>query len=266
MTIKIDFKYEFYGEKNKPVILFIHGFMGRGEDWLDVINSLQHEFNCLIIDLPFHGKTTIKEGRSKLTFGRVGKALISLLEVLEVKKCHMVGYSLGGRIALYLALRYPDFFHKVVLESASPGLKSEKEIEERIKQDAQRAQSLKNEKLPDFVQEWYKQPIFANLEKHQKFQELIDSRMKNEPALLLESLNILGTAQQPSLWEELPQLSVPVLLIVGELDNKFKNIAGEMVLKNPNFHPKVIEACSHNVHFQNPLQYTNIIQNFFDKN
>jgi 2-succinyl-6-hydroxy-2,4-cyclohexadiene-1-carboxylate synthase len=265
MTIKIDFKYEFYGEKSKPVILFIHGFMGKGEDWLDVINSMQHEYNCLIIDLPFHGKTTVQEGLSELTFERVGSALISLLEVLKVKKCHTVGYSLGGRIALYLALRYPDFFQKVVLESASPGLKNEKEIEERIKEDTQWAQILEKDKLQDFVRDWYKQSIFANLEKHQKFQDLIDARMKNDPALLAESLRILGTAQQPSLWEELSQLSMPVLLIVGELDTKFKNIAAEMVLKNHNFHPKVIEACSHNIHFQNPLLYTNIIQNFVDK-
>ena len=119
------FHYSFRGNRAKPLILFLHGFMGDNKEFNEIISLLSDQFFSLTVDLPGHGKTRVLGGEKCYMMSNTAEALINLLDQLNVKKCFLVGYSMGGRLALYLNLHFPQYFSKVVIESASPGLKTQ---------------------------------------------------------------------------------------------------------------------------------------------
>ena len=93
--------------RNKP-ILFLHGFMGNGADFYPVVEELA-EFCCLLVDLPGHGLTQVN-GNEHYQMPQVALSLISLLEKLDINSCLLTGYSMGGRLALYLIIYFPEYF------------------------------------------------------------------------------------------------------------------------------------------------------------
>lgn len=261
MPASIAFHYEFHGNRREPVILFLHGFMGSGADWGEVIQYFSADYCCLTIDLPGHGRT-IYQG--DISFEQTASALSELLNEQRIEKCFLVGYSMGGRLALFLALHYPQHFEKVVLESASPGLKTERERKERIHHDEKVAAELESGNLEDFLTRWYSQPIFEGLSE-KNLAKLMEARRQNNPKMLSEALRFLGAGKQPSLWEMLPQNKVPLLLLVGEHDIKFESIANRMRELNDLVGIKTIGGCSHNIHLQQPEMYAACLRKFFGK-
>lgn len=262
ILFQIQFHYQFHGNSQKPLILFLHGFLGSGNDWTEVIQYLSQDYNCLTLDLPGHGKTrlTAKEDNS---LERTASTLIELLNRQKINKCLLTGYSMGGRIALFLALRYPQYFSKVVLESASPGLRTEKEQKERIAQDEKIARDLESGDLKLFLKEWYSQTLFKGLTDQKNFSQLLERRDESDPGKLAQSLRFLSTGKQPSLWKEINQNKIPILLITGEDDVKFQSIAYEMANLNEFIQVEIVEKCSHNVHFQRPEEFAHRLHQFF---
>ncbi len=133
----LDYQFSYYlqGSKKLPPILFFHGFMGNKDVFADTISLLSDQFYCLAIDLPGHGNTIIKGGDECYQMDNTALALVEWLDKLTIDQCFLVGYSMGGRLALYLACFFPERFPKVVLESSSPGLKTRREREERREGD-----------------------------------------------------------------------------------------------------------------------------------
>ena len=131
------FNYSFKVNKEKPIIIFLHGFMGNIHEFDEAIKLLFNDFSYLTIDLPGHGKTQVLGDDECYTMASTAQAIISLLDKLNINQCYLIGYSMGGRLALYLTLHFPQRFIKVVLESASPGLATEIKRLARIKSDAQ---------------------------------------------------------------------------------------------------------------------------------
>lgn len=256
------FHYQTSGNPKNPPVLFLHGFMGSGTDWNEVIRFLSSGYFCLTVDLPGHGKTELVEGVD-YSFERTAQSLIEFIKGLNFKKCFLVGYSMGGRLALFLTLRYPQFFLKAVLESASPGLGTQRERELRISQDDRISDRLVTGNFQSFLKEWYDQPIFEGLTQSEDFDKLFTNRLENNPGELAESLRCLGTGRQPSLWEELRGNEIPILLLVGEKDIKFQSIAREMTDSNRFVRLKTIEGCSHIIHFEKPGQFVKQIAEFF---
>ena len=263
MLSQIQFHYQFQGDSKKPLILFLHGFLGNGNDWNEVIKIISRHYYCLTIDLPGHGKTTLKKNHD-FSFEKTALALIEFLNQLEINKCHLIGYSMGGRIALFLALYYPQYFDKVVLESASPGLCTEREQKERIAQDEKIAQTLETGNYEAFLSKWYSQSLFSGLADNENFNQLLQRREESDPKALAQSLRLLGTGKQPSLWQEISRSKIPILLIIGGEDIKFQSIANDMKKLNQFMQIQVIEKCSHNVHSQKPKEFANRIFKFFN--
>ncbi len=263
------FHYTFTGSSNKPVILFLHGFMGNSHEFDEAIILLSNEFYCLTVDLPGHGKTQIFGDGDRYTMANTAMALIHLLDELKISQCFLVGYSMGGRLALYLTLNFPHRFLKVVLESASPGLAINAEREERIRRDEQIARKLERSvDRNDFVtylSNWYNQGIFGLLKKHPHFEILIESRLQNNPIELAKSLRFMGTGEQLSLWEKLKENTVPLLLLVGEYDEKFVDINTKMAAICKFCQLEIIGKVGHNIHFENPLAFVKSVNNFFWK-
>ncbi len=258
---------------NRPWVVLLHGFMGSGEDWHAVRRGLSTHFNCCCPDLPGHGENPLvtKAGVGGLEDGV--HWLTRRLDDWEVKRGGLVGYSMGGRLALLMALRHAERFSGVVLESTSPGLKTSEERALRQKHDLDLvAELVKSAGDPilfrTFLEWWYDQPLFASLHEHGGLVKwLIDMRCKGgNPAALAEALGAFSTGAQPSLWDSLSDHDIPTLLIVGERDRKFRFIAEEMAERCPAMAVEVFAGCGHNVHLENPDGYTTVVRSFLCTN
>lgn len=248
--------YEWHGEKKAHPALFLHGFMGSTADWKTVFKKLGKYFRCLAVDLPGHGKTDLLSEGNFYSMPSTAEHVLNILDHEQVKKCALVGYSMGGRLALYLALHFPHRFDLLVLESASPGLASEADRATRRKHDEMLALELEHLPLNNFLQKWYDQPFFASCKRDPRFQKMFSLRLQNDPRGLANSLRFTGSGVQPSLWEKLGTLQMPTLILAGGLDKKFIDIGSRMKEKIKNAQLKIIENCGHNIHFENPENYS----------
>ena len=238
---------ECMGSGDGPTMLLLHGFMGSSEDWRPLEGSLGNRFSLLAPDLPGHGRTRIESGDAAYAMPEVARSIIGFLDYLNIEKCSLVGYSMGGRIALFLALRYPGRFSRVILESATPGLETEQARSDRVKRDEERARALEKGDFAAFLDAWYAHPIFGSLRTHPAFGRLLQARLKNDPRMLATSLRLMGTGVQPSLWGELSGMKMPLLVLAGERDEKFRVIADRMAKQCPTARMGVIPGCGHSI-------------------
>ena len=260
------FHYSLIGNPDKEVILFLHGFMGYCHEFDETIKLLSDDFYCLTIDLPGHGKTQVLGGDDCYTMANTAQALINLLDKLKISQCFLVGYSMGGRLALYLNLHFPQRFSKVILESASPGSLTEAERLQRVKSDEQIARKLircvEKSDFKAFLLNWYNQPIFGYIKNHPEFEGMIETRLQNNPLELAKSLRFMGTGCQPCLWQKLEENTNPLLLLVGEYDEKFIVINTKMA-EISNFSVlRLISGSRHNIHFEKTLAFVQNLRKF----
>ena len=252
-----------------PALVCFHGFLGNALDWLPLVEALDPPGPCLCLDLPGHGKS----GTVAWEFwDEFIDAIAADLEGRRLPPVPLLGYSMGGRVALHLALRHPRLFSALVLESASPGLRTEEERVHRHIQDQQlgaRIARLLAESGEDhaayesFLREWYAQPLFHTLARNQiALNQLIKKRSAAPPAQPGEALRLLGVGAQPSLWEALPALDIPTLVIVGEEDRKYRLLGETMSECCPRIALEVFANCSHNVHLENLAGYTTVLRRF----
>lgn len=259
VTINQDyqFNYVLIGDRHNPVLLLLHGFMGNTDDFLMIVPDLG-EFCCLIVDLPGHGKTEVKYDVN-YQMPNLAAALIGLLARLNIKQCGLWGYSMGGRIALYLTIYFPEYFSGVVLESASPGLKTQEERDRRIEQDFQLAQKLKSINLSQFIHQWYRNPLFDSLIQHPGYREVFARRLNNDPSKLSKSLQYIGLGVQPSLWNHLSEIQIPLILVVGALDAKFIAINRQILSLCPQANLNIVKNSGHNIHFEQPASVRKLV-------
>jgi 2-succinyl-6-hydroxy-2,4-cyclohexadiene-1-carboxylate synthase len=237
--------YKTLGNSAHPPLLMLHGFLGCGQDLSAIALSTNHY--CLLPDLPGHGGSL---ALGDWAMGGVAAAVVKLLDRLRIDQTSLYGYSMGGRLALYLAVHWPDRFPKVILESASPGLETEVERQVRIGRDRQWIDLIEQD-FPRFLALWYAQQLFANLVKQPGWHEVYKRRLGNEPKGVARSLSKMGLGQQPSLWEALPGLRSRVTLLVGEQDEKFVAINRRMAGLIPRAKLTIAPA-GHTVHMENP--------------
>jgi 2-succinyl-6-hydroxy-2,4-cyclohexadiene-1-carboxylate synthase len=267
-VIKIDniyhFNYHIIGDKKQPIILFLHGFLGDINEFHPIIKLLANQYCCLVVDLPGHGQTLITGSDIYYTMEKASEALIKFLDLLQIEKCFLFGYSMGGRIGLYLTLNYPEKFTKIILESTSPGLKTATEREQRINHDNKLARQLEIEDFKLFLTQWYEQPLFYSLRQNPAFKQLFYQRLKNNPLTLAKSLRCLSTGYQPSQWEQLKNNEKSLLFIVGEQDEKFVKINQEIVELCPFSQLLIVKNTGHNIHWEQTEKFVKIIRKFLN--
>jgi 2-succinyl-6-hydroxy-2,4-cyclohexadiene-1-carboxylate synthase len=251
--------YTLNGDRRLPPLILLHGWMGSCDDWNRVIELLKSRFYCIAIDLPGHGKTEVIGDDLGYKFIDTAIGIIQLLADLAIARCTICGYSFGGRLALYLALEHPNRFERVILESTSPGLPNVTERQSRIVSDNLIIQKLSTDNFADFVTDWYRQSIFIEIDKHPDFPALIQRRLTNQPAHLAKSLRYAGLGQQPDLADRLTAFNLQVLLIVGAKDRKFVSIAQTLDRDCQCINLIIIPNCSHNVHFQVPQLWVDLL-------
>jgi 2-succinyl-6-hydroxy-2,4-cyclohexadiene-1-carboxylate synthase len=258
--------FERYGDIRLPAVSFFHGFMGSCADWDGVIDSLLDQHHCIAFDLPGHGESQVARGAEAPDMAGTAKAVMEAWDSMGVARSSLVGYSMGGRLALYMALKHKDRIVRTALESASPGLPTEEERAARRKRDDALAAALEDSPVEAFVRWWYEQPLFATIKSDPvRFERLVRARMQNNPRGLAASLRALGLGAQPSLWEQLGTNRVPLLFLAGELDDKYKSVAREMQARTPLSKAQIVSGCGHNIHFENPAEYSRRLIAFLEQ-
>ncbi len=248
-------------------LLLLHGFTGDSSSWSPFIQSWSSSFQVIAIDLIGHGKSSKPHDLSFYTMDAMGSVLKKLLDQLGVSKVHLLGYSMGGRFALSFAFQYPSYVKSMILESSSPGLRTAVEREERRRKDHALAERIIEKGIVNFVQFWEALPLFAS---QQKLPEDVQSktrlqRLKNSETGLSNSLKGMGTGAQPPLWNKLNRLEIPVLLITGELDEKFISIAKKMEKAIPQADFVQINDAGHTIHVEQPQIFDKMVVAFLKK-
>ncbi len=245
-----------FGNPNKRPIIFLHGLFGSSQDFFFVKKTLGQDRFCQFWDLPGHGKS---DSFSFSTFREFCDFFFNQLGTFE-QKPDLVGYSLGGRIALDLISHYPDFFNKAVIVSANPGIISNLERENRLKSDKLLLKNISSKEL--FFKKWYQQFLFGKLSKHPNFDNLLKDRLNCDFEKIEKCLGFLSIGYQVPLWDKLAKTNNPTLYISGELDNKYEGF-GQSLISNPSILSKTVLNCGHNLIFENPEIFLNNLIKFF---
>lgn len=254
-----------YGHPGGETLVLLHGFTGSAANWAPLFAELAIPDRQLIaIDMLGHGDSDAPVDAERYSMEHCREDIVAVLQQLGIKhgKATLLGYSMGGRIALYCA--FSDFFKALILESASAGLADVREREERQRSDTALAESIEREGVAAFVERWEQLPLFAsqNILPATTRAALHEQRLHNNPTGLANSLRGVGTGVQPALYERLPELALRVLLITGALDRKFCAIAAEMARLLPNGEQVVVSGAGHTVHLEQPQQFVRIVQAF----
>ncbi len=252
------------GSAAKPGILLLHGFLGSGKDWQYYAEKLQNRYSFFMPDLPGHGKTPVAGNRPD-SFEAIAESLAELAAALHPEPLHLVGYSMGGRLALYLALHYPEQFRSMVIISSSPGLKTAHERTLRQESDNRLAETITSD-FNSFLDNWYRLNLFEPLSNHPLFSDILKQRRKNNPAAVAASLQQLGTGRQPSLWKKLTANRLPAGFFVGEKDTKYVEIGRQMVNLCPDSELVIFPGCGHTLHIENRQLFVERLQLFLEKN
>lgn len=245
-------------------LLLLHGFTGSMHTWDRFIPTLSQHFKIITVDLLGHGQTEAPLDPKRYAIEHAAADLIELLDKLKIEKAHLLGYSMGGRLALMLATQYPERFHSLILESSTPGIESKEERLNRVQSDDELANFIEENGIEAFINYWEDIPLFqtqkrVRLEERKKLRQL---RLQNNERGLANSLRGMGTGKQPSLWERLPLLTMPVLLIVGALDTKYVQIAKQFAERVKQAQLQIVNEAGHTVHLEQSDTFLQLILNF----
>ena len=244
-----------------PPLLLLHGFTGSVRAWDDIRPKLCGAATMVAIDLIGHGQSAAPDDHTRYTLDRAAADLETLLNTLELDAADVIGYSMGGRLALHFAVHYPQRVRTLILESASPGIEDQAERQRRTVSDDALAERILERGVAAFVQEWESQPLLA-LAPHvadDVRQRQHAERLLNNPLGLANSLRGMGAGQQLPLWSRLHELHMPVQLLVGALDQRYCAIGERMHALLPNAHLAVLREAGHTVHVDQPQRFVSLL-------
>jgi 2-succinyl-6-hydroxy-2,4-cyclohexadiene-1-carboxylate synthase len=249
------------GPPDAPPLVLLHGFLGRAQDWRGVAEGLGGRFRCVALDLPGHGRSAGLPAEA-YTWGGTLDAVAATLDALGLDRFRLVGYSMGGRLALGFALRHPRRAVRLVVVGASPGLRTEAARAERAALDEQRARALEAG-LGAFLQVWYRMPLFAALEARPALREaLVANRLRQDPAELARALRGSSAGRMPDLWPHLDALGAPTLAVAGAKDPKFADLAHRMAAAGAPVVPLVLPDAGHLVPLEQPALLADAVADF----
>ncbi|SHI21535.1 2-succinyl-6-hydroxy-2,4-cyclohexadiene-1-carboxylate synthase [Ferrimonas marina] len=243
-----------WGQPECPPLVLLHGFLGSADDWQPVASQLGQHFHCHAIDLPGHGQSRDIQLGPPPAFDEVVQRLLARLSALPA--FHLLGYSLGGRIALHLAQQLdqqaPQRLLSLTLESAHPGLTEAEQKQQRLTADQQWHDRLQQLPLHKFLEQWYRQGVFADLAPARR-QAMIQARRGNDPQAL--SALYLGTSLGHQ--QDLRTLAStrPLTLLTGERDSKFTALGQAWAAQYPTLNHRVITGAGHNIHATAPQAF-----------
>lgn len=249
------------GEADAPTMLLLHGFTGSGRNWEELASKLRG-WQIVAPDLPGHGGTEAPAGAMPV----VAKDLVSLLDALSIDQALVIGYSMGGRLALHLAVEAPERVRGLVVIGATPGLADAEARDARLAADEALAKQIESD-FDGFVRDWEALPLFASQramapESQERIREI---RRSHSPDALAKALRLLGTGAQPPLQARMSGLRMPVLWVVGEYDAKFRAIAQAVQPLLPAARFAILPYAGHAVHLERPSAFKTLLLSFAEK-
>jgi 2-succinyl-6-hydroxy-2,4-cyclohexadiene-1-carboxylate synthase len=226
-------------------VVMLHGFSGTHRAWDGVVARMSPErYRPLALDLPGHGELAAAE--RPFSFER------SVASVLDRSpgRFALVGYSMGGRVALHVALEAPERVERLLLVGANPGIEDAHERALRRESDSRLAEELEAAPFEDFVERWRNQPLFAG-EPAEAGRLAREDQLRNQPDALAAVLRGMGTGEMSPLWSRLGELEMDATVLVGERDTKFQALGRRMVGLIPNAKLRVV-AGGHGLPLENP--------------
>ena len=253
-----------------PALLLLHGFTGGVPTW-ELHLEEWRDFRTIAVDLLGHGRSDCPGDPQRYGFEQTVADLVGILDHLGVTRVAVLGYSMGGRVALLLALHLachsPGRLRALILESTSPGIEDEAERDARARSDDALAATIERDGIESFVNRWEALPLFATQARlpASTRERLRHQRLANDPTGLANSLRGLSVGAQRPLDEDLGRIDAPVLLIVGAQDQKYRLLARRMAARLPRARVETVSEAGHAVHLEQPAIFARAVRGFLEE-
>jgi 2-succinyl-6-hydroxy-2,4-cyclohexadiene-1-carboxylate synthase len=232
----------------RPLVIFVPGFMQRGEAWAPVAELVAERYPSACLDFRTHSfEARLGELREAAPPGSVP-----------------VGYSMGGRLALHLAVREPDRFAGLVTVGASPGIDDPDERSRRREADEELAAWIERSAIEDVVARWERLPVFEG-----QSEELVErqrpGRLAHDPRRLAQLLRSAGQGALTPVFDDLGRLPVPVLALAGERDERYRQAGRRIALLAPHGDALPVVGAGHAAQLERPEAVARLVLEFLDE-
>ena len=249
-------------------LLLLHGFTGRGSGWGAHATAFVRRFRVIVVDLPGHGRTGTPEDPRRASVERSADDLAAILDRFAAAPAHVLGYSLGARIALRLAVAHPRSVRRLVLESPSAGIADAAARRTRAADDEARARRLERDGIDAFVAEWEREPVFASHASMPpgRIARLHAARLRNRPDGLATSLRGAGQGAMEPLHDRLREVTAPTLVIAGALDPAGRTPSRPTIAAAiPNARLEIVDGAGHTPHLEQPRTFRTLATDFLEE-
>lgn len=234
-------------------VALLHGFLGSTADWADTLACLAPSISCDVVPL------------SALDCSSVHSAALSLRDRLLREPCDaVVGYSLGGRIALELAVVAPECVRELLLLSTHPGITDAAERLARATEDDRRAHALVSQGIASFVDEWYRTPLFASFRAHPSFENCRARREKGDAAFWSSVIAGCSPGRSPPRWETLAQHAAKSTVAAGAADDRYASIVRQVQVMAPALRTHLVAGAGHVLPLEAPADCARLIVSTLD--
>lgn len=232
-----------------PAVVLLHGFGQDRTCWWGLAEPLASSRTVVAVDLPGHGETGL--GAALPEAEPTAAAVVELCAALGLERPVLVGYSMGARIALRAALRSTGTVHGIALIGGTAGPRGPVEAAERRLRDSGLADWIERDGAEAFARRWEREPVLSG-----QPPELVARqravRAAQDARALAAALRGLGPAGAPALWDRLPDVRVPALLVAGARDRRYRRLAVRMATRMPNARTAVVADAGHAAHLEQP--------------
>jgi 2-succinyl-6-hydroxy-2,4-cyclohexadiene-1-carboxylate synthase len=254
-----DVRLNYLVEGDGPAVTLLHGFTQSGRSWREVIATMPAGWRWIVPDLRGHGETRIQPG-APCTMDACTADLEMLWDHLGIDRTHLVGYSMGGRLALNVTARRPERIISLLTVGAHAGLEGEAR-ESRRQGDEALAQRIEKDGLEAFINYWTALPLFAGLERRGPsfMAQVRAERMRNTTAGLAASLRGMGAGEMEPLWDQLGRVMLPSTFVAGQLDHGYVASARRLASIVPDSRVEIVLRAGHSVHQERPEAFARVL-------
>ena len=249
------------GRNTLPRVICLHGFLGNGNDFAVVKDHYPNHPTLIAPNFPDYSQSSAQDFGWEHCLNAMDEFVQS-----ESKQgpCVLMGYSMGGRIALQYALQFSDRLAGLILIGATPGIEDEDMKAERLEKDLSLAANLREQSMEQFIEHWFKQDIIQSQNQIPEpyRSTMLKARKANSRRALAQALTSLGTGSMTSRWDQLSQLIIPTLIVTGEEDKKFERIASRIVTQLPNAQHRSIKGAGHACCFEQAESFGTVVAPF----
>jgi 2-succinyl-6-hydroxy-2,4-cyclohexadiene-1-carboxylate synthase len=251
-------------DKSKDYVLFLHGFTGCAEDWFPIFEQLPNKYNYIAMDIVGHGKSDAPGNVANYNIESIVNQIKYIKDHLTPNKIFLLGYSMGGRIALSYASVYPDDLKGLILESASAGIKNDEERQKRYEEDLKIAEFIETHTLDEFIEMWNDQELFNTQRRfsNDKLKKIKKKKASGSKIGYANSLKGFSTGIMPPVHDKLKKIPLKVLLITGDLDSKFTGINARLAKRFFKAKHKIVRNSGHNTHLEESKRFVEIVLNY----